>query len=256
MFSRQRYIISRASLILMSDRTKSKDKKNKKRDKLKALTIDSLFPSDHNKSGTRGKKLDVETLFSNTPLNRKPDITFSSKLLLERRNKRREKKLNYYLHMLKYCHQRIEETDDNDERDMIFTVLETIPECKSYDPLECLEFISTKLREDDFDTTILTDTMMFITWKYLELKKALQDESGDSSSDSSSKSSSDKKRKKSKRSNKDSNSNEKTDNTNREHEEHNDDSVQRIAGTSDNARVITFPRNLDPMKNNENFFVE
>ena len=134
------------------------------------LCVDSLFPS-HVRSGTRGKKLDVESLFSNTPLNNEPDITFSSNIILARREKRRKEKLNCYRHMLKYCHTRITDADEDQESDIVFTVIDAVPECKEYDPLECLEFISVKLREEDFDTTILTTTTMFITWKYLELKK-------------------------------------------------------------------------------------
>ena len=133
------------------------------------LSVDKLFPSDI-KSGTRGKKLDVESLFSNTPLNKEPDITFSSDILLKKREIRREKKLQYYKQMLQYCYTRITDADDDLVYDIVFTIVETIPDCKEYDPLECLEYISVKLREENFDTTILSPITMFITWKFLELK--------------------------------------------------------------------------------------
>lgn len=135
------------------------------------ITVDNLFPAEDNKSGTRGKNLDIETLFVNTPLNDDPDITFSSDLLINRRIKRRKEKLNFYRQMLRYCHKQIESADEDQYTDIVFSVIETIPECKEYDPRECLEYISVKLREEYFDTTILTDTTMFITWKYIELKR-------------------------------------------------------------------------------------
>ncbi len=134
------------------------------------ISIDKLFPSD-NVSGTRGKKLDINSLYSNTSLNNDPEITFNSNLLIEKRIRRRNEKLNFYKQMLKYCYKRIAESDDNLETDILFTVIENIPECKEYNPKECLEYISVKIREEDFDTTILSSTTMFITWKYLELKK-------------------------------------------------------------------------------------
>lgn len=134
------------------------------------LSVDKLFPSEENKSGARGNKLDINTIFVNTPLNNEPKITFTSNVLLERIKKRRKKKLNYYKQMLKYCHERIESADENQGTDIIFTIIDHIPEFKDFNPRECLEYISIKLREEDFDTTILTDTTMFITWKYLELK--------------------------------------------------------------------------------------
>ena len=147
----------------------NRDSSHNKHDNMD-ISVDKLFPSDI-RSGTRGKKLDVETLFSNTPLNNDPDITFTSDVLLVKREKRRKEKLNYYRHMLRYCHKRISDADDDQGSDIVFTVIDSVPECKDYDPMECLEFISIKLREEDFDTTILTSTTMFITWKYLELKK-------------------------------------------------------------------------------------
>ena len=72
------------------------------------FTIDNLFPSDTNHSGTKGKYLDIDTIFLNTPLNTDPDITFSIDVLLDRINARRKKKLWYFKVMLKYCYDRIE----------------------------------------------------------------------------------------------------------------------------------------------------
>lgn len=134
------------------------------------ICVDNLFPSE-NKSGTRGRKLDIESIFSGTLLNNEPDITFTSDILIERIKKRRLEKLKHYKNMLKYCHDRILATSEDLGTDVIFTVVDIVPECKEYDPRECIDYISAKLREDDFDTIILTDTTMFVTWRYLELKK-------------------------------------------------------------------------------------
>ena len=142
------------------------------------ISVDNLFPSEI-RSGTRGRKLDVESLFSKTPLNSEPDITFTSNILLEKREKRRREKLNYYNQMLISCHKRIKDADDDQASDIVFTVNESVPECKEYNSLECLEYISDKLRKEDLDTTILTPTNMFITWKYLELKKKEKKEHSD-----------------------------------------------------------------------------
>lgn len=135
------------------------------------ISIDKLFPDGNNKSGIRGKKLDIDTLFKGTPLNNEPDINFNSDTLLEKVIKRRQNKLKKFNEMLRYCYQRIEETDNNNDTDLVFAVIENMPDCKEYDPRECLEYISIKLRTQDLDTKILSDTSIFITWKYLELKK-------------------------------------------------------------------------------------
>lgn len=152
-----------------SDTSKSNRSLHKSHKKLD-ISVDTLFPSDM-RSGTRGDRFDIDTLFANTPLNSDPDITFTSDVLLERINKRRIEKLKCYKNMLRYCHKRIAETDANNGTDIVFSVVDTVPECREYKPLECLEYISKKLRLDDFDTFILNDVTMFITWSNLELKK-------------------------------------------------------------------------------------
>lgn len=135
------------------------------------INIDTLFPSVNNKSGSRGKKMDIETLFSHTAINEDPIITFTSDILVNKIVKRRKEKLKYYKQMLKYCYNRINEADDDLATDILFSVIENFPECKEYNPRECLEYISVKLREECFDTAILSNTTMFITWKYIEIKK-------------------------------------------------------------------------------------
>lgn len=135
------------------------------------FTIDNLFPSSSNKSGTKGKRLDIETIFLNTPLNTEPDVSFSTEVLLDRINARRKKKLWYFKIMLKYCYDRIESADGDQITDILFKVIDVVPDCKGYDSLECLEYISDKLRKQCFDTLILDNTTMFVSWKYLELNK-------------------------------------------------------------------------------------
>lgn len=143
-------------------------KKHKLRDN---ITVDNLFPSSSNTSGTRGKKLDINSLFSGTPLNNDPIITFTSDLLIDKIKKRRHQKIIYYKQFLKYCHERIFSANDDQETDMIFTVIDHIPECLDYKSLECLEYIADNLNAQLIDTSIISCTSIFISWKYIELKK-------------------------------------------------------------------------------------
>ena len=134
------------------------------------ISVDTLFPTG-TASGINGKKLDINTLFNNTPLNAEPDILFDANILVSRIQKRRKIKLNCYMKMLKYCHMRIIEADEFQDTDIIFTTIDIMPTCKEYIPRECIEYISRKLREDSFDTFIISDTSLFITWTDIELKK-------------------------------------------------------------------------------------
>lgn len=133
------------------------------------ISVDKLFPEG--KTCCRNNIIDIDTLFKNTPLDNEPDISFSSDKLLNKIKKRRLNKLKKYNEMLRYCYQKIEETDNNNDTDLIFHIIESIPDCKEFIPMECLEYISLKLRKHDFDTKIMSNTSIFITWKYLELKK-------------------------------------------------------------------------------------
>jgi hypothetical protein len=137
------------------------------------LSIDSLSPSINNygsKIGNTNTKLNLASLENTIDNDKKPNNDFSSDILINKRQKRREEKLKCYNKMLNYCQNKIIQMDDNMKTDLFFEVVETIPDCKEYDPLECLKFISIKLRQENFDTIIISSTKMFITWKYIELK--------------------------------------------------------------------------------------
>ena len=145
---------------------------NKKQEKNISLCIDHIVPSygEIRPELKSGKELNINSILINTPLNKEPNISFTSDILLARIKKRRAEKLICYKQMLKYCYDTIDKSDSDQVTDIIFTVVESVAECKDYDPLECLEYISEKLRNEHFDTTILSNTSIFITWKYLELK--------------------------------------------------------------------------------------
>lgn len=134
------------------------------------MTVDSLFPCKNNVSGKKGKKINVSTLFKGSALSSEPVLDYSSSVLIARREKRREVKLKHYNVMLKYCWDKIYQMDENGESDLFFNVVDQIAECKEYSPIECMEFISRKLRDESIDTVIMGNNMMFITWEYIELK--------------------------------------------------------------------------------------
>lgn len=132
-----------------------------------SLSVDNLFPSG-GVSGTKGRRLDIETIFSNTPLNHSPESSFNSNVLMNTIKKKREKKMNFYKQMLRYCHQSINNANDILKTDILFSVPDNTTECLEYDSYECLKFISDKLKEDFIDSVIISNTSMFITWKFIE----------------------------------------------------------------------------------------
>jgi hypothetical protein len=58
--------------------------------------------------------------------------------------------------------------------DIFFTVPDAFFGYKFYTPMECLEFAQKKLRNKNFDTLIINNTTMFISWKNLILFNRLK----------------------------------------------------------------------------------
>jgi len=148
---------------------------------LQQLNIDNLSASLNSigtittpKIGKTKTKLNLSSLENTINYDKITNNDFSSSILIDKRQKRREEKLKYYIKMLNYCQNTIIHMDENMKTDLIFTIEETIPECKEFDALECLKFISLKLRQEKFDTIIITPTKLFITWKYIELNSQSQ----------------------------------------------------------------------------------
>lgn len=137
------------------------------------FTLNKLFPEQmHSTSGKCNFNLDSisPAINENKTEDMDNEMIKLTETLLQRIETRRKKKLWYYQNMLKYCREKIIEADNNQITDILFGVIEFIPECKNYNSVECLEYISQKLRAHEFDTFIINDITMFISWKYLELK--------------------------------------------------------------------------------------
>jgi hypothetical protein len=133
------------------------------------LSIDSLVSG--NSSGSSSKGLCIENLSVNALNKAEPKISFTSNILVDRIKQRRKEKNNCYKQMLKYCYDRINEADKDQCTDLFFTVVDDVPECKEYVPKECINYISNILRDDDFDTVIISNTTIFITWINIEKNK-------------------------------------------------------------------------------------
>ncbi len=138
------------------------------------FTLDKLFPERTKYNTSKSHKFSIETISSTINEDKIEDVDNDmanlTDILVQRIEMRRKKKLWYYQNMLKFCHEKIIEADNDQISDIIFGVIEFIPECKNYNSFECLEYISRKLRDNKFDTFIIDHVTMFISWKYLELK--------------------------------------------------------------------------------------
>jgi hypothetical protein len=83
---------------------------------------------------------------------------------------KRKKLLQQYMAIYNLCCAKIKEANSFAITDIIFEVVNFIPECQEYKPKKCLKFIKKRLNEQLIDTYIISDTKIFITWAKLEIK--------------------------------------------------------------------------------------
>lgn len=137
------------------------------------LTVDQLFPSETNKSGTKGKRLDINTLFSGTGTNPDIVIDMSHEVLIQRRKQRRDDLSRQYLLEYKRCWEKIDSADKDRLTETTFEVLTEVERFPEFSPIECVELIQDRLRTEEFmDTIILDDNKsIYISWANVEANR-------------------------------------------------------------------------------------
>lgn len=136
------------------------------------FSVDELFPSETNRSGTRGKNLNIETLFTGTHEEADVIVDMSYEVLLDRKIKRRKLLQKQYMKIYKFCWDRIDMAEKDGLTEIIFEVLPTIPQFPEYNCQDCLNIIQNNLRDQYMDTIILEDGLsIYISWADLEANK-------------------------------------------------------------------------------------
>jgi hypothetical protein len=139
------------------------------------FNIANLFPNEDGSKPYIGGKLDVNTLFK-----KKTDdeiiMNFDSRSLLKTTHLQRKKLHKWHIKMFNTCSHKITQANALGITDIIFEVINFIPECPEYKPLECIKFIESKLNEQHINTWIVDTTKIFITWADLELKLSSHEE--------------------------------------------------------------------------------
>lgn len=127
------------------------------------ISIDVLS-SNQNYGNSQGN-LDVYSICSKTDNNEK----FNVQNLIQTRNDRRQKLLDFYVKIYKICLEKINRANSINKTDIVFEVPDLIFECADYSSAGCLEFIENKLRGLYIDTYKLSRNAVFISWLYIEI---------------------------------------------------------------------------------------
>ena len=147
------------------------EKSNSKHSEYK-FTIDQLFPSETNKSGTSAKRLDINSLFSGTSMDKDVRIEMSHEILLKRKKKRKEELQRQYMLEYKRCWDKIDAADGDGFTETFFDIVKRIPNFPEYDVRECIDTIQSKLRNEYLDVVELNEKgVLFINWDNIEENK-------------------------------------------------------------------------------------
>ena len=153
----------------------------------KALDLKEIMPSNNKHSSDSNANSDTQTdtysVKNFSVKNLTPKTNNISKLTDDyiinkiKYNEAVEKKKLLELYDTKYNESliKINNAIDIGITDIFFTVPDAFFGYKFYTPTECLEFSQKKLRNKNFDTLIINNTTMFISWKNLIMFNRLKE---------------------------------------------------------------------------------
>lgn len=89
--------------------------------------------------------------------------------LIKIKNEQRNLKIETYKKHLSLCLNRIEDATKVGKTDIVYHLQQTDRDCPNYNVDECMEYIDEMLKCQKFDTLLMTDNTLFISWYYMEL---------------------------------------------------------------------------------------
>jgi hypothetical protein len=97
--------------------------------------------------------------------------SYNAETLIKIQHDKREKKLDTFIKYYSRCFETIKILNNKNMTDMIFDVPDKVPECPDYNPIDCMDFIESKLKEKYMDIYRINYKTIFITWKYIEFNQ-------------------------------------------------------------------------------------
>lgn len=134
------------------------------------LSVQSLVHKNVNVVKNYTGIIDVKSLLS---IKKSYDdiYLFNPDQLIKSRIEKREKILSTYMKIYKSCLEKIKMFESMNRVDMVFEIPQYMVDTLNYNPNDCLDYIRNKLTELFIDTYKISNKLIFITWKYIELNK-------------------------------------------------------------------------------------
>lgn len=132
---------------------------------MKNFSVNSLFPESDFK-----KNMDINTLFNSS----NDFDSFAVENLIKERESKIKHVKKIYKDMLNTCFEKIQILNSRDETDLIFKVPSTYFGARKYSSIDCLAYLEKKLRKKYFDTYIISEDRIFVSWKNIEANMSLE----------------------------------------------------------------------------------
>lgn len=122
------------------------------------ININNLF------KGAEIKPFNVHTLCDVRNKKEKEKVELNIDRLINIRDERENKVLEHYTKIYESCLKKINAANELLKTSLMFSVPESIFAVPNYDTVNCIEFIETKLKNEKFDTLVINDTTIYISW--------------------------------------------------------------------------------------------
>lgn len=134
------------------------------------LSVSSLIPSA---SIDKNKVLGISSLCNPRENREKNDLDLNINKLINLREERRKRVFKQYDKVFKMCMTRIHTANQLNNTETIYTIPEAAFSYPEYNQEECILHVQKKLRDNNFDTFVLTQKDIYISW--LNLEKNIKD---------------------------------------------------------------------------------
>jgi hypothetical protein len=126
---------------------------------MEKISIKNLF-----KESCKFGELNVHTLCNVNNNKDKEKVTLNIDRLIHLRDERENRILIQYDKIYHNCLLKITAANEANKTAIVFTVPDALFGHNNYDTSKCIDFIDNKLKEEKFDTLILNDISIYISW--------------------------------------------------------------------------------------------
>jgi hypothetical protein len=122
------------------------------------ICINNLF------KGADFKPLDVHTLYDIKGNKDKEKFNLNIDRLIHLRDERENRVMVQYEKVYNTCLSKITTANELNKTSVVFNVPETVYGYFNYSPSECIKHINAELAKEKFDTLVVNDTTIYISW--------------------------------------------------------------------------------------------